>query len=105
MVAVAGKIIGGYIGSVHFLSKAEALLVGLGGMTPRGGRSPSSSPRWPSWGGNHRKCPLLRGDGDGDCHNHHHPPSVDEAGGICMGTDQGSGITLKRKTCKKTAQK
>ena len=36
VVAVAGKIIGGYIGSLHFLSRAEALLVGLG-MTPRGG--------------------------------------------------------------------
>ena len=36
IVAVAGKIIGGYIGSHHFLSRTEALLVGLG-MTPRGG--------------------------------------------------------------------
>lgn len=35
LVAIAGKIIGGYIGSIHFLTKAEALLVGLG-MTPRG---------------------------------------------------------------------
>jgi len=35
VVAIGGKIIGGYIGSFHFLTKAEALLVGLG-MTPRG---------------------------------------------------------------------
>lgn len=35
VVAIGGKIIGGYIGSVHFLTKAEALLVGMG-MTPRG---------------------------------------------------------------------
>ena len=35
VVAIGGKIIGGYIGSVHFLTKSEALLVGLG-MTPRG---------------------------------------------------------------------
>lgn len=35
VVAIAGKIIGGYIGSVHFLTRTEALLVGLG-MTPRG---------------------------------------------------------------------
>jgi len=35
LVAIAGKIIGGYIGSIHFLTRAEALLVGLG-MTPRG---------------------------------------------------------------------
>jgi len=35
VIAIGGKIIGGYIGSVHFLTKAEALLVGLG-MTPRG---------------------------------------------------------------------
>jgi Kef-type K+ transport system membrane component KefB len=35
VVAIGGKIIGGYIGSIHFLTKAEALLVGLG-MTPRG---------------------------------------------------------------------
>ncbi len=35
VVAIAGKIIGGYIGSVHFLTRAEALIVGLG-MTPRG---------------------------------------------------------------------
>ncbi|KAF1078527.1 cation:proton antiporter [Methanogenium sp. MK-MG] len=35
VVAIAGKIIGGYIGSVHFLTRAEALLVGMG-MTPRG---------------------------------------------------------------------
>lgn len=35
VVAIAGKIIGGYIGSFHFLTRAEALLVGLG-MTPRG---------------------------------------------------------------------
>ena len=35
VVAIAGKIVGGFIGSIHFLTKAEALLVGLG-MTPRG---------------------------------------------------------------------
>ncbi len=35
VVAIGGKIIGGFIGSFHFLTKAEALLVGLG-MTPRG---------------------------------------------------------------------
>ena len=35
VVAIAGKILGGYIGSIHFLTRAEALLVGLG-MTPRG---------------------------------------------------------------------
>ncbi|WAI01994.1 cation:proton antiporter [Methanogenium organophilum] len=35
VVAIAGKIIGGYIGSFHFLPRAEAFLVGLG-MTPRG---------------------------------------------------------------------
>lgn len=35
VVAIGGKIIGGYIGSFRFLTKAEALLVGLG-MTPRG---------------------------------------------------------------------
>lgn len=35
VIAIAGKIIGGYIGSFHFLSRAEAFLVGLG-MTPRG---------------------------------------------------------------------
>lgn len=36
IVAIGGKIIGGYIGSFHFLSRAEALLVGMG-ITPRGG--------------------------------------------------------------------
>ncbi len=35
VVAIGGKIIGGFIGSFHFLTKAEALIVGLG-MTPRG---------------------------------------------------------------------
>jgi len=36
LVAIAGKILGGYLGSRYFLTRAEALLVGLG-MTPRGG--------------------------------------------------------------------
>ncbi|MBT8508124.1 hypothetical protein AZH53_06860 [Methanomicrobiaceae archaeon CYW5] len=35
VVAIAGKVLGGYIGSIHFLKKTQAILVGLG-MMPRG---------------------------------------------------------------------
>ena len=35
VVAIAGKVLGGYFGSIHFLKRSQALLVGLG-MTPRG---------------------------------------------------------------------
>ncbi|MDG6257994.1 MAG: cation:proton antiporter [Methanomicrobiaceae archaeon] len=36
LVAVAAKILGGFLGSVPFLTRREAILVGIG-MTPRGG--------------------------------------------------------------------
>jgi Kef-type K+ transport system membrane component KefB len=35
VLALAGKIIGGFLGSIHFLDRADALMVGIG-LTPRG---------------------------------------------------------------------